>query len=414
MNRRVVVTGMGAVCSLGLDVDELWQSIKAGKCGISLVDTFNTEHLPTKVAAQIKNFIPENYMDRKDARRMDRYCQFAMAASKEAFTQSGLDLETIDHEKMGVLISSGIGGMDSLIREYDIIKEKGVGRISPFSVPMMIANMGAGRVAIEYKAKGFVECIVTACASSANAIGDACRIIQRGEADIMFAGGAEAPLLELGFAGFCAANRSMSQSTDPLKACRPFDRCRDGFVMAEGGAVVILEELEHALARNAVILAELTGYACTCDAYHITAPEPEADGAVRCMRNCLKDSGIGPEDVGYINAHGTGTPLNDKLETYAIVKVFESQGCVPYVSSTKSMTGHLMGAAGALEFILSILAIRDGFIPPTIAYENPDEECNLKRLVTNQGIDAEIDTALTNSFGFGGHNASLIVRKFVE
>lgn len=411
MNRRVVVTGLGVISSLGKDIEEFWRNIREGRCGIEVVEAFYTEQFPTKVAASVKDFHPEDYIDKKDAKRMDRYCQFALAASHNAFLHAGLCKEEIDGERTGVIISSGIGGMSSMLREYDVFKEKGASRVGPFSVPMMIANMGAGKVAIAFGAKGYVGCVVTACASSANAIGDAMRMIQRGEADLMFAGGAEAAIHPLAFAAFCAANRAMSVSTDPAKACRPFDRERDGFVMAEGSAVVILEELEHALKRKAEILGEVIGYGCTCDAYHVVAPEPSGDGAIRCMRLCLRDAGMSPGDVDYINAHGTGTPLNDKLETVAIRNVFGNTR-KPLISSTKSMTGHMMAAAGAIEFILSILAIRDGFIPPTIGYENPDEECDLAGLVVNTGIVREIRTVMTNSFGFGGHNTTLMIRKF--
>lgn len=410
MKKRVVVTGMGAVTSLGDNVGAFWNAIKEGKCGIDTVTKFDTANMTAKVAAVVKDFDPSQYIDKKDMKRMDRYTQFAMMCAKMAFQDSGMNLEQVNRERMGVIIGSGIGGIETLEEQHRILIEKGPGRVSPFFIPMMIANIASGRVAIEFGAKGFNETVVTACATGTNAIGDAFKVIQRGDADIMIAGGAEAPITPIAFAGFCSM-KALSTNTDPKKASRPFDKNRDGFVMGEGGGIVILEELEHALKRGANIYGEIAGYGVTDDAYDIVAPEPNGDGGARAMALSIADAGIRPEDVQYINAHGTSTLYNDKFETAAIKKVFGEHSYKLAVSSTKSMTGHLLGAAGAVEAIITLLAIREGYLPPTIGYETPDPDCDLDYVV-NKGRNAPVRYALSNSFGFGGHNATLTFKKY--
>lgn len=412
MKKRVVVTGMGVVTTLGIGVDEFWKSLVEGKCGIKALTRLNADDFPCKVVAQIDNFEPTDYLDKKEAKRMDRFTHFAMVSAKFAYEMSGLDMEKEDAERVGVIIGSGIGGIETLEEQMDVIKTKGPGRVSPFFIPMMIANMASGRVAIEYGAKGFNECVCTACATGTNAIGDAYKVIQRGDADIIFTGGSEAPITPLSFAGFCSA-KTMSTNPDPLTASRPFDAERNGFVMGEGSGVIILEEYEHALARGANILAEIIGYGCTDDAFHITAPADGAEGGARCMKKAIEDAGITTTDIGYINAHGTSTELNDKNETAAIKSIFGESADKVAVSSTKSMTGHLLGAAGAIEAIACIKALMEGEIPPTINLENPDPECDLD-YVPNKARKQEIEYAMSNSFGFGGHNAVLIFKKYMN
>jgi len=410
MKRRVVITGMGAVTSLGIGVDEFWNSIKAGKCGISTVSKFDVTDYPTKVASEVKNFEPTDFIDKKDARRMDRYNQFAMAATKMAVENSRLDVDSIDKDRFGVLIGSGIGGIQTLEEQHQVLLSKGHKKISPFFIPMMIANMASGRIAIEYGARGFNSCVVTACATGTNAIGDAFRVIQRGEADVMITGGTEAPITPLAFAGFCSMG-AMSTQEDPSVASRPFDAERDGFVMGEGAGILIIEELEHALKRGAEIIAEIVGYGCTNDAFHITAPAENGEGAAKSMQLAINDAGIMPEQVGYINAHGTSTDLNDKNETTAIKTVFGDHAYKLQISSTKSMIGHLLGAAGAVEAIITAKTVQEGFIPPTINYKTPDPDCDLD-YVPNVGRNADVEYALSNSFGFGGHNAVLVFKKY--
>ncbi|HOP92298.1 MAG TPA: beta-ketoacyl-ACP synthase II [Acetivibrio thermocellus] len=410
MKRRVVVTGLGVVSALGTEIDEFWNAIKEGKCGITMVTKFDASNMPTKVAAEIKDFDPTKYIDKKEAKRMDPYCQYAMAASKMAVEMSGLDLDKVDKNKFGVIVGSGIGGITTFEEQFRVYIEKGPGRVSPFFIPMMISNMAAGQIAIQFGAKGFNECVVTACATSANAIGDAFKVIQRGDADVIITGGSEAPITPLSFAGFCSM-KAMTTTEDPALACRPFDAERNGFVMGEGAAILVLEELEHALKRGANILAEIVGYGVTNDAYHITAPAPEGEGAARCMKMAIDDAGIKPEDIDYINAHGTSTEYNDKFETAAIKTVFGEHARKLAVSSTKSMTGHLLGAAGAIEAIITVLSIKDGFLPPTINYRTPDPECDLD-YVPNKGRSADITYALSNSLGFGGHNVTIVFKKF--
>lgn len=410
MNRRVVITGMGAITSLGLNVESFWQAIKNGKNGIKRVERIDVSDLPTKVAAEIKNFLPEDFIERKEIKRTDRFSQYAMAASQMAIESSHLDRNLLGKETVGMIIGTGIGGLETLENQHHILLEKGTNRVSPFFVSMMLPNMAAGMTAIKLGVRGFVECVVSACASSTNAIGDAFKIIQRNSADIMIAGGTEAPITRLAMAGFCA-NKAMTTNTDADAACRPFDRDRDGFVMGEGAGILILEELQHALKRGADIIAEIVGYGCTNDAYHITAVSPGGEGGARCMAMALDDGSINYADIQYINAHGTSTQLNDKSETDAIKSVFREHAYKLAVSSTKSMTGHLLGAAGAIESIITARAIQEGFLPPTINYQNPDAECDLD-YVPNQGRQAQVNYALTNSFGFGGHNATLIFKTY--
>jgi len=410
MSQRVVVTGLGVISSLGFDIDSFWDSIKNGKNGIKTVERFDITEYPTKVAAEIVDFDPTNYIDKKEARRMDRFTHFALAAAKLAIEDSKLNFDSIDKERIGVMIGSGIGGIETLEEQANVLKEKGPGRVSPFFVPMMIPNIAAGHIAINYGLKGINETIVTACASSAHAIGEAFKIIQRSDADVIIAGGAEAAITRLSFAGFCSM-KAMSTNPDPQTACRPFDKDRDGFVMGEGGAVLILETLEHALRRGAKIYAEIVGYGASDDAYHITAPDPEADGAIIAMKKAIEDANIKPDEIDYINAHGTSTPYNDKFETLAIKKVFLDHAYKLSISSTKSMTGHWLGAAGAVESLISILAIKNSFVPPTINYNTKDDECDLDYTV-NKGKEKELKYAMSNSFGFGGHNAVLIFKRY--
>ncbi len=410
MKRRVVITGTGVLSSLGIGTGAFWQSIKSGKSGISNIERVDVADMPTKVGAEIKNFDAGDFIDKKELRRMDRFSQYAVSAAHMAVEDSRLDLDKVNKDRLGVIIGSGIGGIETLENQYNVLLEKGPGRISPFFVPMMIPNMASGLIAIRYGAKGFVECVVTACATSTNSIGDAFKVIQRNDADVMIAGGAEAPITRLTLAGFCA-NKAMTPNPDPLTACRPFDLNRDGFILGEGAGVVILEEYEHAVNRNANILAEVVGYGCTNDAYHITAPAENGEGGARSMGLAIDDAGIAPEEIGYINAHGTSTDLNDKNETAAIKTVFGKHAYVLSVSSTKSMTGHLIGAAGAIEAIITAHALKEGFLPPTINYGTPDPECDLD-YVPNEGRKAAVAYALSNSFGFGGHNATLAFKAF--
>lgn len=412
MKRRVVITGMGVLHSLGQDIDTFWESIKNGKNGISTVTKIDCSNFPTKVASEMDQFDPTKYMDKKDAKRMDLFCQYAMAATHMAVQESKLDFDQEDPFRVGVLIGSGIGGLKTLEEQKVILMEKGPSRVSPFFIPMMIANMASGQVAIRYGIRGFNECVSTACATANHSIGDAFHVIRTGLADVMITGGAEAPITELSFAGFCAS-RAMSTNEDPERACRPFDKNRDGFVMGEGAAIIVLEELEHARKRGASIIAEVVGYGCTCDAYHITAPHPDGIGGIKAMQFAIDDAGIKPEQVDYVNAHGTSTPLNDPSETSVIKKVFDDYAYKLAVSSTKSMTGHLLGAAGAVEALATIMAIRNGVIPPTINHFTEDPEIDSRLDFTfNVAKSREINVAISNTFGFGGHNATLVFKKF--
>ncbi|MBK1811144.1 beta-ketoacyl-ACP synthase II [Clostridium sp. YIM B02505] len=410
MNRRVVITGMGVVTSVGVGLDSFWQGIKSGKSGINMIERVDVSEMPTKVGAEIKDFDPNNFMDKKEVKRTDRFSQFALAATKMAMEHSKIDLDKIEKERMGVIIGTGIGGIETTLAQYNVFLEKGPSRVSPFLVPMMIPNMASGLVAIKYGAKGFNECTVTACATSTNSIGDAFKAIQRDDADIMITGGSEAPITGLTLAGFCSS-KAMTTNHDPASASRPFDIERDGFVLGEGAGVVILEELEHALNRGADIIAEVVGYGCTNDAYHITSPSEGGEGAARCMTRAIKDAGITPQEVGYINAHGTSTNAGDKCETSAIKTVFGDYAYKLLVSSTKSMTGHLLGATGAVEAIITAEALKEGFAPPTMNLNTPDPECDLN-YVANEGISVDLKYALTNSFGFGGHNATLVLKAY--
>lgn len=411
MKHRVVVTGMGAVTPLGIEVDSFWQGLIAGKSGVARITRFDASDLPCQIGAEVPNFDPLDFIDKKEAKRMDRFTQYAVAASLMAKESSGLDISGSEADKIGVLIGSGIGGVETLERQCIAIIERGPSRVSPFMIPMMIPDMAAGQVSIMLGAKGHNACTVTACASGAHSIGDAFRIIQRGEAVAMIAGGAEAAITKLAMAGFCAAKTLSTRNDEPDKASRPFDAQRDGFVMGEGAGVLVLEQLEHALERGAKILAEIVGYGATGDAYHITSPSPEGNGAARAMGIALKDAQLEPCDIDYINAHGTSTVLNDLNETMAIKKVFGEWAYRVPISSTKSMTGHLLGAAGGIESVVCIQAINTGIIPPTINYETPDEECDLD-YVPNTARKADIEVAMSNSFGFGGHNAVLIFKKY--
>ncbi|WP_378955213.1 beta-ketoacyl-ACP synthase II [Pelosinus sp. sgz500959] len=410
MNRRVVITGMGTVSSLGCGADQLWQSIKQGKSGIHRIERIDVSDLPTQVGAEVREFDPNQFLEKKEIKRMDRFAQYAMAATQMAVEQANIDFAKVNKERIGVMIGTGIGGIETIENQHSVLLEKGTSRISPFLVPMMLPNIAAGLIAIKYGVKGFTECTVSACASSTNAIGDAYKIIQRNAADMMIAGGTEAAITRLALAGFCAM-KAMTTNLDAATASRPFDLKRDGFVLGEGAGTLIIEELNHALQRGAKIIAEIVGYGCTNDAYHITAPAEGGDGAAQCMKLAIEDAGIKPYDISYINAHGTSTQLNDKNETDAIKAVFQKYAYDLPISSTKSMTGHLLGAAGAIEAIITASALQDGFLPPTINYNTPDQGCDLY-YVPNEGKKATLSYALSNSFGFGGHNATLVLKAF--
>ncbi|ASS90525.1 beta-ketoacyl-[acyl-carrier-protein] synthase II [Bacillaceae bacterium ZC4] len=410
--RRVVVTGIGAVTPIGLDAKTSWENALKGVSGIGELTRVDKDIFPVKVSAEINDFKPEDFMDRKEARKMDRFTQFALAASLMALEDSGLKINNENRERVGVWIGSGIGGMETYEQQFETFLEKGPRRVSPFFVPMMIPDMAAGQVSIAIGAKGPNSCTVTACATGSNSIGDAFKVIQRGDADVMITGGTEAPLTKMAFAGFSAA-KALSTNPDPKTASRPFDKNRDGFVMGEGAGILVLEELEHALKRGANIYAEIVGYGSTGDAYHITQPAPGGEGGARAMKMAIQDAGLKPEDIDYINAHGTSTEYNDKFETSAIKEVFGSHAYQLTVSSTKSMTGHLLGAAGGVEAIFTILAVKENIIPPTINYETPDPDCDLDYAV-NQAKQKTVRAALSNSLGFGGHNATLVFKKFEE
>lgn len=409
--RRVVVTGIGVISPVGTGKEKYFQSLKEGKSGVDIITKFDTEGFDSKIAAEVKDFDPSEYIDKKECRRMDRFTQFAVAASKMAMEDSQLKNELIDYNRFGVCIGSGIGGMETMEAQYNILRDKGPGRVSPFMIPMMISNIAAGNISIALNAKGPSTTIVTACASSTNAIGEAFKTIQRGDADVMVTGGTEASITPLSLAGFCAMKALSTRNDDPKTASRPFDKDRDGFVMGEGAGMLIIEELEHAVNRGAQIYGEVVGYGASGDAYHITAPAPDADGAYRAMLMAVEDAGIKPCDIDYINAHGTSTGLNDKLETLAIKRLLGEDATKIAVSSTKSMMGHLLGAAGAVEAIACLMTINEGVIPPTINYTTPDEECDLD-YVPNKARNKEVDYAISNSLGFGGHNASIILKKY--
>jgi 3-oxoacyl-[acyl-carrier-protein] synthase II len=408
--RRVVITGLGAVTPLGLNVASTWQALLAGRSGVDRISAFDAEAFETEIAAEVKGFDPLACMDRKEARRTDRFVQFATAAAMEAVAQSGLKIDASNAEQVGVIMGSGIGGIATLSEQFKVLHERGPSRISPFLVPMMIADMASGHLSIRLGAKGPNFCTVSACSSGADAIGEAAEIIRRGEAQAMVAGGAEACVVPISVAGFSSAGALSKRNAEPQKASRPFDAQRDGFVIGEGAAALVLEELDCARARGAPILAELAGYGATDDAYHITQPAEGGEGGARAMRVALRKAGLQPKDVDYINAHGTSTPLNDKFETMAMKSVFGPEAYKIPISSTKSMTGHLIGAAGAVEAVFSVLAIRESVCPPTINLENPDPDCDLDYTphVPRRG---RVNVTLSNSFGFGGHNACLVFRR---
>jgi len=411
LRRRVVVTGMGLVIPTGIGVGTAWKNVCEGKSGIGLLTRFDTNGFETKIAAEVKNFNPELYIVKKEIKRMDLFVQYAIAATKEALEDAQLAITPENSEKIGVIVGTGLGGLPTLEKYHKILLERGPGRISPFFIPMLIANLASGHIAIQFGPKGPNTCVVTACATGAHCIGDAFRAIVYGDAEAMIAGGTEANITPLTIGGFNAMKALSTKNDEPEKACRPFEKNRDGFVVAEGAGIVLLEELKFALNRNAKIYGELVGYGYTGDAYHITAPSPDGDGAVRCMRMALKDAGLKLEDVEYINAHGTSTPLNDLTETIAIKAVFGDHAKKVPISATKSMTGHLLGAAGSTEAIFTLLAIRDGIMPPTINYEEPDPQCDLD-YVPNVARRQPLNIAMSNAFGFGGTNATLIFKKF--
>ncbi len=411
MPKRVVVTGLGIVSPLGIGVDTFWANLTAGVSGVGRITRFDPEGYTTQIAAEVKNFDPADYFEKKEARRLDRFTQFALVATREALADAGLQLEKADRDRVGVILGTGIGGIETLEEQHKILLNRGPDRVSPFFIPMMIANMGAGQIAINYGLRGHNVTTVSACASSSNAIGDAFRLLKQGLAEVVITGGAEAPVTPLAIAGFCSMRAMSTNNAEPARASRPFDARRDGFVIGEGAGVLILETREHALKRGARIYAEVAGYGCTCDAYHVSAPDPEGKGAALAMALALREGNVAGAEVDYINAHGTATPLGDRLETLAIKQVFgEAVGRLA-VSSTKSMTGHLLGAAGGLEAVACILAIENGIVPPTINYEYPDPDCDLD-YVPNKARSRTVEVALSNSLGFGGHNVSLLFKKY--
>ena len=410
--RRVVITGMGTVNPLANSVEATWDAVKAGKCGIGPITRFDATDFKVKLAGEVKNFDAAEVLEPKEAKRMDVYCQYACAAAKEAMADSGLEMEKENADRVGCIVSSGIGGLSTIAEEHTKGETKGYNRISPFFIPMSISNMAAGQIAIMFGLKGICTSVVTACASSNNAIGDSFHRIRDGYEDVMVCGGAEGVVMPLAIGGF-QSMKALCTSEDPNRASIPFDKERHGFVLGEGAGVLVIEELEHAKARGAKIYAEIVGYGTNCDAYHITAPNPEGEGGAKCMTLAVKDAGLEMTDVDYINAHGTSTSLNDAGETLAIKKAFGDHAYKLMVSSTKSMTGHLLGAAGAVEAIITTLALKNSFVPATINYQVPDEACDLD-IVPNEGRTAAINVALSNALGFGGHNASLVFKKYVD
>lgn len=408
--RRVVVTGIGTINPIGHNVEETWKSIEEGKCGIAPISLFDTKGMKVTLAGEVKDFDVTKYIDKKEAKKMDRFIQMGMIASKEAMLDSGLDINNIDSHRFGVIVSSGIGGLGSIEKNYQTGEKRGFDRVSPFFIPMTISNLAAGHIAIAYHAQGLCTCPVTACAGGTNAIGDAFRNIRDGYQDVMIAGGCEASVTPLGIGGFTSM-KALSDATDPNRASIPFDKERNGFVMGEGAGILILEELEHALKRGAHIYGEMTGYGVSCDAHHITAPLPKGEGGAYAMQNALDDAGISYDVIDYINAHGTSTHLNDLCETEAIKSVFKEHAYKLAVSSTKGHTGHCLGAAGGIEAVLSVLALKHDFIPPTLNYQVKDEECDLN-VVPNVGVKKDLHYVMSNSLGFGGHNASIIFKEY--
>lgn len=409
--KRVVVTGMGVISPVGTGLNKFWDSLIKGKSGIDKITRFDTSDLPSRIAGEVRDFNPEAYIEKKELKRLDRFTQFAISATKMALEDADLDLSTVDKTRIGVILGSGIGGNATWEEQHSILLSKGPKRVSPFFIPMMIVNMASGQVSMAFGLKGPNFTVVTACASGTNAIGEAFRTLQRGDADIIISGGTEAPITMLSLAGFSSMKALSSRNDEPSLASRPFDRERDGFVMGEGAGILVMESLDSALKRNAKIYGEVVGYGSTADAYHLTQPSPEGEGASRAMEAAISDAGISPSDVDYINAHGTSTLLNDKFETKAIKNTFGEHAYKLAVSSTKSMTGHLLGAAGAVEIVATLLSVYNDEIPPTINYENPDPECDLD-YVPNRAVKRTVNIALSNSMGFGGHNACIIVKKF--
>jgi len=410
MKRRVVITGLGIVSPIGNGKDNYWQALQSGRSGVTEITSFDVSAYTSRIAGVVQDLDLTLYMSKKDIKRSDRFTQFAVVAARMAFEDSGLDSATMDPYRAGSIIGSGIGGIHTIEREHKVLIKDGPSRVSPFFIPMIIVNMASGMVGINLGLKGPNSCSVTACASGNHSIGEALRIIQHGYAEIMFAGGSEAAISPMGIGGFCAARALSTRNDDPKKASRPFDAQRNGFVMAEGSGIILLEEYEHAKQRGAEIYAEVIGYGMSCDAYHMTAPNPNGEGAIRCMQETLKDASINPEDVAYINAHGTSTMLNDAMETKAIKVVFGERAKKIAISSTKSMTGHMLGAAGGAELAATVLSLSNNLVAPTINYEYPDPNCDLD-YVPNKAREVEIDIAISNSFGFGGHNATIAIKK---
>ena len=409
--RRIVITGMGAVTPIGNTVNETFAALRQGVCGIAPITHFDTGDRKVKVAGEAKNLDLEDYFPKKEIRRMDRFVAFALIAAREAMKDAGLDNNNDwNKERCGTIVSTGVGGLGSIETEHTKGEIKGFDRVSPYFVPGGISNIAAARIAIEYGLTGMCSCVVTACAGGTNAVGDSFRMIRDGYTDIMVCGGSESCITEFGIGGFTAL-KALSETEDPMRASIPFDKERNGFVMGEGAGILVLEELEHAKARGASIYGEIAGYGANCDAYHVTAPSPDGSGAARCMELAMADAGITPEKITYINAHGTSTPLNDSSETMAVKKAFGEHAHRLMMSSTKSMTGHLLGASGAIEAIITALAVKEGYVPPTINYQVPDENCDLD-IVANEGRSADITYAMSNSLGFGGHNASLVIQKY--
>jgi 3-oxoacyl-[acyl-carrier-protein] synthase II len=411
LSRRVVVTGVGLVNPLGIGIDPVWAKVCEGVSGVGPITRFDTTDFETKIAAEVKGFRSEDFLAPKDIKKMDIFIHYALAATRIAMDDAGLEISENNTDRVGVIIGTGLGGLSTIEKYHKVLLERGPQRVTPFFIPMLIANEASGQVAIEYGAKGPNLCVVTACATGAHSIGEASRCIQHGDADAVIAGGVEATITPLAVAGFNAMKAISTRNAEPERASRPFERDRDGFVMGEGGAVTILEELDHARKRGARIYAELVGYGYTSDAYHLAAPDPDGDGAARCMQMALRDAKLSPAEVDYINAHGTSTELNDITETVAVKRVFGDHARKLPISSTKSVTGHLLGAAGSTEAVFSVLAIRDKIIPPTINYENPDPRCDLD-YVPNVAREAAVKIVLSNAFGFGGTNATLIFKRF--
>jgi 3-oxoacyl-[acyl-carrier-protein] synthase II len=412
MKRRVVVTGLGLITPLGTGIQKTWEGICKGASGIDRITTFDTSEFPVQIAGEVKDFNPEDFIERKEIKKMDVFIQYALSAGSMAIEDAGLKITEENADRVGVIVGAGIGGIHTIERYHSVLLENGQRRISPFFIPMLITNLAAGQISMRFGARGPNSCVTTACAAGTHAIGDSFKIIQRGDADAMIAGGSESAITPLTIAGFANMKALSSRNDTPQKASRPFDVERDGFVIAEGAGIVVLEELEVALARRAKIYAEVTGYGMTADAYHMTAPDPEGRGVVNCMRVALRDAGIAPEAVNYINAHGTSTPYNDKHETSAIKHVFGEHVHQLAVSSTKSMTGHLLGAAGGVEAAFCALALSEGIIPPTINYEHPDPECDLD-YVPNHARHIDLENVISNSFGFGGTNACIALKKYI-